>query len=110
MVDNKTLTARLKSRERIVAVGGHTFTVRRPKTAEMVHSMTRLDLVRRFVVGWNLTNLDLVPGGTPDPEPFDADLWADYIEDNARLWPPLADAILEMWNAHLAARGEAEKN
>lgn len=110
MSDNKTLAARLKSRERNVEAGGHTFTIRRPKAADMVHGMTKIDLVRRFTVGWNLKNIDLVPGGTPEPEPFDAELWADYLEDHDDLWGPLFDAIYGMWTEHLAAREAAEKN
>lgn len=110
MPDNKTLAARLKARERSVEACGHVFIVRRPKAAEMVLGMTKLELVRRFVVGWDLKNIDLVPGGTPDPEPFDAALWADYLEDNDSLWPPLTEAILGLWNEHLAAKEAAEKN
>lgn len=110
MPDNKTLAARLKARERAVEACGHTFTVRRPKAAEMALGMTRIEMVRRFTVGWDLKNIDLVPGGTPDPEPFDADLWADYLEDNDDLWPPLSEAILGLWTEHRAAREAAEKN
>lgn len=75
---NRTLEARLRARERKVTAGGHEFTVRRPKAAEIIEGLDGLDLVRRFTVGWNLTAADLVPGGNPDPEPFDPALFADY--------------------------------
>lgn len=110
MSENKTLAARLKSREKVVPVKGRHFTIRRPKPAEMVTDMTRLDLVRRFVVGWDLLNLDLVPGGLPDPEPFDPDLFADYVEDDSDLWLPLSDAIRAAWLEYLAERERVEKN
>jgi hypothetical protein len=107
---NRTLAARLKSREQDVTVNGHVFTVRRPKPAEMVQDMTHMDLIRRFVVGWNLTNADLVPGGTPDPEPFDAALFADFVDDDETLWMPLSEAISGLWKARVEAKGAAEKN
>jgi hypothetical protein len=110
MSANKTLLARQKSRERDVTVGSHAYTIRRPKPAEMLQDMTRMDLVRRFVVGWDLKNIDLVPGGTPDPEPFDSALFADYVEDDPELWQPLADAVLGFWREYLAAKETAAKN
>lgn len=107
---NKTLQARLRARERDVTVGAHVYTIRRPKPAEMIGDQTRMDLVRRFVVGWNLTGADLAPGGTPEPEPFDPDLFADWVEDDTTLWAPLADAILADWRAYVAAKDDAAKN
>lgn len=110
MSQNKTLLARQKSRERDVPVGEHTYTVRRPKAAEMLDDMSRIELARRFTVGWSLRNLDAMPGGTPDPEPFDPMLWADWLEDDEQLWVPLSDAVLALWNEHQAAKDAAAKN
>ncbi len=110
MSDNKTLQARLRSRERNVTVGGHVFTIRRPKPAEMLEDMTRMELVRRFTVGWDLKNMDLVPGGLPDPEPFDPALFADFVEDDMDLWGPLSEAISADWAAYLAQKAATEKN
>jgi len=107
---NATLKARLRARERIVEVDGRSYTIRRPKPAEMLGDMTGMDLVRRFVVGWNWTNADLMPGGTPEPEPFDADLFADWIDDSPDLWEPLSAAILADWRAWVATREVAGKN
>lgn len=110
MSENKTLTARMRARETVVPVNGHQFTIRRPKPAEMLADMTRMDLVRRFVVGWDLKNIDLVPGGTPEPEPFDAALFADYVEDDETLWQPLAQSVLDAWHGYMAAKDGAVKN
>lgn len=107
---NKTLQARLRARESQVTIDGHVFTIRRPKPAEMIGDQTRMDLVRRFVVGWDLTNADLIPGGVPDPEPFEPALFADWVEDNADLWAPLADAILAEWRTYVAAKDDTAKN
>lgn len=110
MSNNKTLTARIRAREKDVPVGGHVFTIRRPKPAEMLIDMTRMDLVCRFVVGWDLKNMDLVPGGTPEAEPFDPALFADYVEDDVNLWSPLAQAVLDEWHGYLDAKETAAKN
>lgn len=107
---NKTLQARLKSRERQVEANGHTFTIIRPKMADMSRDWPRIEMVKRFTVGWDIRNIDLVPGGTPDPEPFDAELFADYIEDEDALWMPLSQAIIDLWKEHVAAKDEAVKN
>jgi len=109
-VTGKTLQARLRARERNVEVGGHTYVIRRPKPAEMMVEHSGLELVRTFVVGWDLTNADLIPGGTPDPEPFEAALFADWVDDHPELWGPLVEAILADWRAYVAAREDAAKN
>ena len=110
MSDNKTLEARRKAREKEVPLLGHVFTIRRPKAAEMLQDMTRIELVRRFTVGWDLTAMDLMPGGDPDPEPFDAALFADYVEDEPTLWGPLSDAIHAEWTAYLEQKADTVKN
>jgi hypothetical protein len=111
MSDNRTLTARIKAREKQVPAGGHVFTIRRPKAAEMaLRDWTRIGLVRFFVVGWDLQNSDLMPGGTPDAEPFDAELWADFVEDRQDLWQPLSDAIMAEWASFCDRQQAAEKN
>jgi len=110
-MSNKTLEARVRAREKIVEVGGHQFTIRRPRAAEMaLRDWTRIDLVRNFVVGWSLTNAELMPGGTPEPEPFDPALWVDFVDDRQDLWQPLAAAILAEVEAFKARQGDAEKN
>lgn len=110
MSDNKTLQARLRARERAVTVKGHVYTIRRPRAAEMMVPMTGLEMVCRFTVGWDLKTSDLVPGGLPDPEPFDPALFRDYVEDDVEMWQPLVEAIREDWGRYVAAQGEAEKN
>ena len=107
---NRTLEARRRARERNVQAGGHTFVVRRPKAAEILAGLAGLELVRRFTVGWDLANADLTPGGTPDPEPFDAELFADYIEDEPELWPTLAEAIVGLYREHEERKAADAKN
>ncbi|MGL4480448.1 MAG: hypothetical protein ACRCVK_19770 [Aeromonas veronii] len=96
-----------------VEAGGHAYTIRRPTDAEAstLSSASGLDLVKRFVVGWGHTELSLgIPGGTDQPAPFDADLWAEWVADQPALWGPLADAIVDAYTAHAAQREDAAKN
>lgn len=101
-----------RARESSVEVDGHRFTVRRPTDAEAVTlgACTPLELVRQFVVGWNLREIDLIPGGSPVEAVFTADLWAEYVADQPQLWGPLSQEILEAYGRHASARETAEKN
>ena len=102
-----------KARESIVEVDGKKFTIRRPTEAEQVQMLveksSRLDVVRRFVVGWNLQEIDLIPGGDAVDAKFDADLWAEYVDDRAQLWSPINDAIKASIAEHNQKVESAEK-
>lgn len=107
------LTDKLRrARERVVEVAGRRFTLRRPTDAEamLLGEQTGLDLVRRYITGWDLREIDLIPGGGPDPVPFDAALWADWVDDQPALWAPLAEAIVTAYREHADAREGAAKN
>lgn len=106
------LAKRRAARETVVEAGGHKFTLRRPTAYERVGfgGATPFDLVCRFVVGWDLTGLDLVPGGDPTPAPFDSELLADYLADQPQLWEPLTHALAGLITDHDAALEAAAKN
>lgn len=108
------LTKRLAARETAVQAGGHTFTVRRPTDEEMAiagaENVTAVAMIKRHVVAWNLTELDLIPGGSAVPAEFDAALFADWLADNPDTWLPLSEAILNAWQAHVAQREASAKN
>lgn len=106
------LDKRLKAREFQVTAAGHVYTLRRPTAAQMARLAdgSRLDMVRECVVAWNLTALDLYPGGDPTPAPFDADVWGDWLDDHADLWAPLADALVDAIQRHQARLEDAAKN
>lgn len=101
-----TLLEKLKkSRESIVEVDGMKYTIRRPTEAEQViffnqDKINALEMVRLFVVDWNLQEIDLISGGSPVPVPFNADLWAEYVDDKPELWKPLSDAISQSILSH----------
>lgn len=101
-----------RARESGVSADGRTYTVRRPTDAEALEMQGKapLEFVRRFVVGWNVTEADLVPGGGSEVVPFSADLWCEFVEDRPQIWEPLATAILEGYTAHVKQREVDEKN
>jgi hypothetical protein len=102
----------IRARERVVAAGGHSFTIRRPTDADALAMQERapLDFVRKFVVGWDLTELELIPGGAPEAVPFDPDLWAAWVGDHPELWEPLATQIVDDYRKHVESREAVEKN
>lgn len=91
---------------------GHKFTLLRPTDAELValEGGDALDYVKRFVVGWDLVELDVIPGGGPDPVAFEAALWGDWVGDHVDYWAPIAKAILDAYTKHQESVGVAEKN
>lgn len=103
------------ARETRVEVDGHHFTIRRPTEAERMEWMgkdgiTPLDLVRRCVVAWDLLETDLLAGGAPVPATFDAELFAEYINDKLDYWLPLSNAIQDAISARIGALDDAKKN
>ena len=109
----------LRSRESKVEAGGHKFTIRRPTAADLgslaasgkfAASNFNLELATRFVVGWDLTELDIVASGTPEPVAFDPELWAAWVADRLELWAPLGEAIIAERNAYDAKIKEDAKN
>lgn len=93
-----------KARQRTCDVGGFTFTVRRPTDLEMLYlrgtKIREGDLLRDFVVDWNLKEIDLIPGGNPEPTTFETELFMTWIEDQPSMWAPLCMVILEAYSAH----------
>lgn len=104
------LIARMrKARELDVEAGGRRFTVRRPTDMEAARLANGGDLLD-FVVGWDLKEIDLVPGGGPDPVPFDGALFREWIADRPDLWQPVTDAVREAYAAHVRQREDRAKN
>lgn len=104
-----------KARETVVTVGGHNYTVRRPTDMDMAEiagqgGVPIKEYLRRFVVGWDVKEIDLVPGGSPEPVPFTPDLLVEWVSDRPGDWKPIADAIKAGYSAHVAKREAAVKN
>lgn len=101
-----------KAREFTVEVGGHKFTARRPTDVDAIElaGIAPVEFVRRFVIGWDFAELDVIPGGGPDPVTFDPELWAEWISDRPDLWEPLAIPIMDAYKRHVDEREAAAKN
>ena len=94
-----------KARESQVEVDGHQYTIRRPTEAEQAElfgdrKITGIEIVRSFVVAWDLNEIDLIPGGSPVPVQFSAELWSEYVNDKPELWQPLSQAIIDAITQH----------
>lgn len=103
-----------KAREVGVEADGRKFTIRRPTDEEMAMVSANGDgllaVVKSFVIGWDLVELDLIPGGGPEKVPFDSALFAEWVADQPSVWSPLGESILESYKAHAAKRDAAVKN
>lgn len=96
-----------RSRESSIQTGGHTFTVRRPTEMEVVRANgISADFALRFVVGWDLKESDIVPGGNPEPAQFSEALYLAWIEDRPDLWKDIASGVVDLYVNH---RKEAEQ-
>lgn len=101
-----------KARESTVESGGFKFTIRRPTDAEAVAlgDVSTVQLLGRFVVGWNMKEIDLLPGGSPIDAPFDAEAFTEWVSDQPDVSLELSKAVVDSYKAHVQKRGEAEKN
>ncbi|MCP4935676.1 MAG: hypothetical protein GY927_16080 [bacterium] len=105
------LLERLKeSRQSKIAAGAFEFSIRRPTDMEaitMQYTSTKEAVlgVMRFVNEWKgVTEADVVPGGTGDSVPFDADLFAEWVQDRPELWSALIDGVLDAYTQHREAQ------
>lgn len=102
-----------KARETRVTDGKFTFVVRRPTDLEMLKFAQSKDPAEllRFVVGWEgVTELDLYPGGGPEPVPFDPESCREWLSDRIETFGKITDAVMSAYEAHQKAQGLAEKN
>lgn len=123
-----------KSRQQLVTVEGKTFTIRRPTPMEALDWIGNVDsettsswfqehftlgsktwrdaawqAVERFVDDWQLQEIDIVPGGTGAPVPFDVDLLKDWLQDYPGILNGLAVNVFQLWLSYLQAREEEQK-
>jgi len=113
---SKDLLSRLRAaRGTRIPSHGVVFIGRRPTAMEMAEmrsgAVRQGDLITRFVTGWEgLREMDLVPGGGPDPVPFDAELFGEYIVDHPEHWEPIVNGVRAEFNAYEARMEESLKN
>lgn len=112
----KSLIDRIRAaRQTTVESNGKTFIVRRPTLLEIVDmrgkQINQGEVITRFVVGWGGFNeIDLVPGGGPEPVPFEPVLFSEYIADHAEHWEPIVNAVLTSYQDYQAKTEDSLKN
>jgi hypothetical protein len=106
---SKTLIEKIrKAREVTIYQDGFGFTIRRPTDMEFMTlrrgAVDLEDILRRFVVNWlDVKEIDLIPGGSPTPVPFDSELFVEWVVDRPSLWLPLRRAIEAAYESHAKA-------
>lgn len=103
-----------RAREQQVTIDGHKFTLRRPTDLQLTEASKdgglRLRNIAPFVVGWDLTEQDLVPGGTGEPVPFDEAVFMEWLEDQPGLWGEFMESIMKMITARRNTMEDASGN
>lgn len=111
---NDAIRAKFEAARRSqLPVGSHMLTIRRPSpwdvaTAQASGARLDLDWASSFVVGWDFQEIDLIPGGNPEPVDFDSAIFVEWIKDNPDHWQPLIQGVISRYREHedtLSARG-----
>ena len=97
---------------------GHRFTLRIPNPGEMedvVESLVGKRLTYRriliaSVIGWNLKEIDLIPGGNPTPVEFSQELFREWLNDHEAAVDPLFEALSNGMEARRVAKEADAKN
>jgi len=101
-----------KSRQTVVETLGHRVTGLRPSHLEVLEMQQadggmNLRNCLKFVIGWDLKESDLVPGGVGEDVPFDTDAFVLWAEDNPQAWGDIMQGIVGAYQKH-AAKLEAD--
>lgn len=105
-----------RARESSIDVDGIKLTIRRPTDMDALelsyHSTREAVLgVCQFVVGWSgVKELDLIPGGTGENVPFDAELFVEWIQDKPECWEPLIKAVRDSYQSYRQKVQDSLKN
>lgn len=103
-----------KGRESVVESGSFKFTIRRPTQLEVIRLMSAggnlsIETAATYVVGWEGVNeIDLLPGGDPEPVEFDAELFQAWVADKPDLWGLIVQGVIDACRRYeeaLAERG-----
>jgi hypothetical protein len=127
-----------RARQSTIVIGDHSFVIERPtpmaamdwlqsdgdsisadgiKQFFEVHFSLKNDVWRRvaqyaienFVVGWNLKEIDIIPGGTPIEAPFQSELFLVWVADYPAIVTKLAYEILNAYLTFVMQSGDDEK-
>ena len=104
-----------KARQSAVSSCGHRFTIRRPTHLEVLELQQAdggltIRNVLRFVVGWDLKESDLIPGGVGDPAPFDVEAFEEWAADHPDAWADIMKGVASAYQSHAAKLEEDAGN
>lgn len=100
-----------EARQSALPLGKHSVTLQRPTPWDVSAAQgegVRLDIewAAKFVVGWDFTEADLLPGGVPEPVAFNAAIFAEWVKDHPDTWQPLIQGVIAAYKAHEEALDE----
>jgi hypothetical protein len=86
-------------------------TIRRPSPWDVASAhanSVRMDLewASQFVVDWNFKEVDLIPGGLPEPVVFDAEVFNTWIKDHPSFWTTVVQGVMDAHTAYEKAQEE----
>lgn len=110
----KTLADKIrKAREFRLEVDGYVFILSRPSELDWYEKIIGSGSTARFlpfVVGWeNVTEGDLIAGGTPHPLPFDAAVCAEWLSDRSDIYGQVIGALNNAFQKHTLERDDLKK-
>src|SRR5262245_39371250 len=102
-----------KARQSCVTVNDFRFTTRRPTDIEAArfHSEGKnvFDWVLEFTIDWARADGSPVlgthlGGDTNDAEPFEPELWREWLSDNSEYWQPIYKHITQQYDNFLKSK------
>lgn len=111
-----TLAEKIRaSRVLTIKVEHMTFHARRPSIEEygalFQDRAKDPEIAHRYVTGWEgVRERDLLPGGSEELVPFDADLWREAVSDLPGVWSEICAALVKATNDHWSAVDANRKN
>ncbi len=109
------------ARQRDIEINDHHYTIRRPTPMEAMEWLSSADntkptwmaepfslkskgwrdaawyAVNHFVDGWDVKEIDLIPGGVSVPVPFSVELLGEWLLDRPDVLSQLTIRILDLW-------------
>ena len=93
--------------------GEWVFDVRRPTDAEFLQISDDdgrpYPVACRFTLGWNLREIDIIPGGDASAVEFSSALLAEWAADQPAVCVAISKAVAESYLRHRKARDDAAK-
>lgn len=105
-----------QARQKKITTAGVTLIVTRPTDLDMLQmnqsgGVTKEKLLKDYVVGWvDVTEADLVAGGSDTPVEFDKELFIEWMSDKPDSWEDITNTVVDLYKAHEAKLGDDLKN